>query len=264
MVCLDEGGRGRRAIRLIAAPARLAPWVEHFWIQAATRAGKRLWRVVPDASSHIILSVEREPRCHMVGSRAVYHDVDTAGRRVTLGARLRPGTAIHLARCSADALTGGSFPLEDVFGWSGRTLGARMAEGTPEEALRHLGRFLSAQLAACEPEVHFVAALRSARSVAMLAAMLSVSLRTVRSRALKIAGLPPKRLLRIGRLHRALRYAAMPGAWSDIASCAGFADQAHMVREFGSLLGDSPQAWRNRSAADSFNTPPVCCATLRS
>jgi AraC-like DNA-binding protein len=57
------------------------------------------------------------------------------------------------------------------------------------------------------------------------------------------------------RLHRALHHATLPRMkWSETAYLAGFADQAHMVREFRALLGDSPNAWRARSVADSFNT----------
>jgi AraC-like DNA-binding protein len=42
--------------------------------------------------------------------------------------------------------------------------------------------------------------------------------------------------------------------WSAAAYRAGYADPAHLVREFRALLGDSPQAWRRRATADSFKT----------
>jgi len=259
MVCLDEGGRGRRAVRLLAPPANLDPWVEHFFIQVRSVADRGLWRVVPDACSHVIFSVANgEPRCRLVGSRRSFRDIDTSGRHVTLGARLRPGALPHLTRCAADEFTDGSFPMEDVFGAPGRDLGARMGEKTPIDALRDLERFLSARLDHCEPDPRFERALRLAGSVDAAAEMLNVSLRTFRTRALKVTGLAPKRVLRLGRLYRALRFGAMPRPiWSDIAWRAGYADQAHMVREFRSLVGDSPERWRRRASADSFNTRPA-------
>jgi AraC-like DNA-binding protein len=257
MVCLDEGGRGRRAIRLIPARADLQPWVEHFFIQVRICAERRQWRVVPDTSSHVIFSLTNgKPHCRLVGSRSSYCDIDTSHRRVTVGARLRPGALVHLTRCAADGLTDGSFPMEDIFGAAGRELGARLAEDTPREALLRLGRFLMAKLDGCQPDFRLERALRLARSVGAAAEMLNISPRTVRARALQVCGLGPKRILRIRRLHRALACGAEPLAvWSDVASRTGYADQAHMVREFQSLLGDSPESWRRRAAADLFNTP---------
>ena len=222
--------------------------------------------MVPDASSHVIFSmVDGTPRCALVGSRTSYCDIDVARRSVTVGARMRPGALTHLARGSADGLTDGSFPIGDVFGSCGRELVARMAEVIPGAAVRVLAGFLSARLAGCEPDLRLEEALRSARSVDAAGAMLNVSLRTLHARALKVTGLAPKRILRIRRLYRALEYgAASRPAWSDIACRAGYADQAHMVREFRSLLGDSPELWRRRATADSFNTSPGRCDSLRS
>ena len=56
MVCFDEGGRGSRTIRLIAPPANLTPWVEHFFFQVPNSSATS-WRVVPDASAHLIFSL---------------------------------------------------------------------------------------------------------------------------------------------------------------------------------------------------------------
>lgn len=256
MVCLDEGGRGRHSIRLVAAPANLADWVEHFFVQAGSPAERGAWRIVPDACPHIIFSaVEGKPRCQVIGSRASYCDIDTSRRRVTVGVRLRPGGLLHLVRGSAVSFTDTSIPAADVFGAAGRELTGRMAESTPAAALRLLARFLAARLDACPPDHRLERALRTAPSVAAASALLNVPERTLRAQTLRLAGLSPKRILRIRRLYRALRFDAVRRTpWSDVASRAGYADQAHMVREFRALVGDSPEAWRGR-AADSFNTP---------
>jgi AraC-like DNA-binding protein len=66
---------------------------------------------------------------------------------------------------------------------------------------------------------------------------------------LQDVGLSPKRALRIARLQRALAGCQRLGAaWVDLAARCGFADQAHMVREFQDLLGESPTTWISRSA----------------
>jgi AraC-like DNA-binding protein len=262
MVWLDEGGLGRNRARLLAPPARLAPWIEHFWIQNGNGPFQhRSWRIVPDASAHIIFAVEsrigskERMSCHVVGSRAAYIDIDVSPRLMTIGARLRPGALPALTRSHSAAFTDRAFRTEDVFGRAGRALADRMSLSTPDLALDHLRSFLDERLTRVEPDLRLGRALRTAPSVASLAEATGVSLRGIWNSTTEKTGLGPRRLLRIIRLHRALRRAAIPGAkWSEIAYASGYADQAHMVREFVSLLGESPNAWRNRGRADSFNT----------
>ena len=72
-------------------------------------------------------------------------------------------------------------------------------------------------------------------------------------------GLAPKSIARMMRFHRACRLArsgTAPG-WAGIAAESGFADQAHLVREFGELAGETPTAWARRLALiDSRLTRP--------
>jgi len=261
MVWLDEGGRRREYARLIASPASLAPWVEHFWIQKERGpAPERPWRIVADFCGHLVFTFESRPgspdriTCSVVGSRAVYADIGVARRRLTIGARLRVGALAQLTQSRADVFTGRAFKVEDVFGSPGRALTDRMSNST-EAAVDYLTAFLNGQLSSREADLQLQRAMQSACSVASLAGTLNISLRAAYTRTAETAGLSPRRLLRIMRLHRALHHATMPPMkWSETAYLAGFADQAHLVREFRALLGDSPNAWRARSVADSFNT----------
>jgi AraC-like DNA-binding protein len=38
------------------------------------------------------------------------------------------------------------------------------------------------------------------------------------------------------------------GGWAGIAAESGYADQAHLAREFADLAGESPTAWARRLA----------------
>ncbi|MFI0848364.1 helix-turn-helix domain-containing protein [Mesorhizobium sp. IMUNJ 23232] len=63
-------------------------------------------------------------------------------------------------------------------------------------------------------------------------------------------GLGPKSIARIVRFNRALAAARAGGEdWADIAAGCGYADQAHLTREFQALAGISPAAWRAETAA---------------
>ncbi len=56
-------------------------------------------------------------------------------------------------------------------------------------------------------------------------------------------GVGPKTLSRIVRFNRALRLSRRETCdWADIAADCGYADQAHLVREFRDLAGETPSA----------------------
>ena len=63
-------------------------------------------------------------------------------------------------------------------------------------------------------------------------------------------GLAPKPIARMMRFHQACRLArdGARGGWAGIAAESGYADQAHLAREFSTLAGESPTAWARRLA----------------
>ena len=62
-------------------------------------------------------------------------------------------------------------------------------------------------------------------------------------------GLTPKLVARIARFNVALRRARQgDNLWAELASECGYADQAHLVRDFNKFAGDSPTGWQARLA----------------
>jgi AraC-like DNA-binding protein len=63
-------------------------------------------------------------------------------------------------------------------------------------------------------------------------------------------GLAPKPIARMMRFHHACRLArgGACSGWAGIAAESGYADQAHLVREFSTLAGETPTAWARRLA----------------
>ena len=81
--------------------------------------------------------------------------------------------------------------------------------------------------------------------VERLAAELDVSRKHLSRQFRHEIGLRPKTVSRILRFQRSLRMAHLAGKradLADIAAASGYADQAHMTREFQSLGGMSPRA----------------------
>ena len=79
-------------------------------------------------------------------------------------------------------------------------------------------------------------------SVEEIAEDLGLSPRQVQRRFVTAVGIPPKRFVRVIRFARLWQMASMspPEAWASLAVDYGFADQAHMVREFRSFGAEPP------------------------
>ncbi len=79
--------------------------------------------------------------------------------------------------------------------------------------------------------------------VARLAERLDWSRKHLADRFHDAIGLTPKTVARIARFTRASAAAAGGAGWADIAAECGYADQAHMVREFVAFSGRTPTAF---------------------
>ncbi len=82
-------------------------------------------------------------------------------------------------------------------------------------------------------------------SVASIAGRLDWSRKHLAAKFREEIGLPPKTIARIARFEHARRLAAAGNerGWADIAAACGYADQAHLAREFREFAGLSPTAW---------------------
>lgn len=178
-----------------------------------------------------------------------------ANRTVTYGACLRPGALPHLTRLPSSDFTDQSIPVEAVFGTQGKLLMEQLGElASCRSALGTIAAFLAEVWTGQNRRASLP--LDGCNRVEQLAAQTGLPRRTLHSRLTQEVGLSPKRVLRIQRLHRALRLAQdRSSAWPQIAASSGFADQAHMIREFVDLLGETPTAWRQRSRLPISSIP---------
>ena len=79
--------------------------------------------------------------------------------------------------------------------------------------------------------------------VARLAEATGLSRQTLHARIAAATGLGPKALSRVARLERARRLIPRATGWADLAALAGYADEAHLSREFHALAGRPPGRW---------------------
>ena len=82
--------------------------------------------------------------------------------------------------------------------------------------------------------------------IAAIGEQLEWSRRHLVARFREEVGVAPKLVARIARFNnaRAMAEAGACDGWADVAAASGYADQAHLIREFAALGGETPGAWR--------------------
>ncbi|MGY1754011.1 helix-turn-helix domain-containing protein [Blastococcus sp. SYSU D01042] len=178
------------------------------------------------------------------------------GRQAGIQLSLTPAGARALLGCPAGALASLDAPVDDVLGRAGRELVERVraAAGWPER-FAVLEEVLLQELrpGALRPEVAEAWRLTTASAgrlpVAEVAARVGWSVRHLEQRFRAETGLGPKeaaRVVRFDRARRALAGRAASGRPLDLAGlagAAGFADQAHLTREWRAFSGLPPTRW---------------------
>jgi AraC-like DNA-binding protein len=246
-----------------APAAALAPYVTCFW-QLASQGQPH--RVLPDGAMDVLFAIG-DGAARVIGpmTRAI---VTPSGRPGTLvGVRFQPGAAIDLLGVPAQALRDESARVSEVWGARGRALDARLADApdarTALQALEGelLRRVPSAR--APDPRVaHVVSTLRFAGGelpIPAAGAKVGLGERQLLRLFQERVGYGPKLFARVVRLQRSTR--SIVGARGSIASWArlavdcGFADQAHLVREFRALTGVTPTVYARERGVSEIDNP---------
>ena len=155
--------------------------------------------------------------------------------------------------------------IGDVLGRDGRQLRERLG-ATPgwERRFDLLEDFIASRCTHLPSAEIVFAYRRLARSaggarIATLAGEIGWSRKHLVERFRSELGLAPKSIARMMRFHQACRLARAETThgWAGIAAECGYADQAHLAREFTAMAGEAPTAWARRLAlTDSRLTRP--------
>lgn len=148
-------------------------------------------------------------------------------------------------------LTDRMVALDDALGDGGVELSQRLADEPDWNRRFDLAeafvakRLASAAAPAGEVEWAFdmITATGGRAKIASLANAIGWSRKHLGQRFSRDVGLGPKSVARIVRFNRALAVSRSPlnGGWAGIAADCGYADQAHLVREFREFSGASPR-----------------------
>jgi AraC-like DNA-binding protein len=177
-------------------------------------------------------------------------DVHPKGPLGAILVYLRPAAAVRILGAPLGEFADTKVDLKDVFNVREVILLEEMLAEARNSgtSLAFLESFLLRQLRRTEPESLACQAAvclqrHPALSVRELATKLDISERHL-SRCFRTTfGIGPKRFARVARIEKVLAARREGAAWDDIAYTLGFADQAHMIRDFNDIVGQSPQAF---------------------
>lgn len=235
-------------------PAALSDWVVCCWQSRGAPAQSLTHRVLPDGCTDLLLDVQEDTGWTCIGAMTTAVAIDYhVGQCIDLlGLRLRPGGLRRLLGIATHEMTDQALALDALAAPLARALPrAFLAQHSTLEqrAARLWPRLWSLAGADRDPLLSAVLPRLRAGSttdgVAVLARDLGLSERTLERRFAAHSGYTPaqyRRLLRFRRLLQSLPAAGAPN-WAGLALDAGYADQPHMVREFGGFAGVSPQRW---------------------
>ncbi|PKW14868.1 AraC family transcriptional regulator [Saccharopolyspora spinosa] len=214
------------------------------WTHGAGSLGY-LQRVVPDGCVDLI----------WMGARLDVVGPDTTARlsalppgsRIT-GIRAKPGAArLLLGDIPATELRDLQVDSLDIWGSSMRDVVGRLGD-EPDRAGRILEEFAFSRLSKYRPDpvlAPVVAALDAPvpPAIPALADSVGLSVRQLRRRVAAAVGYGPQTLAGVLRFQRATRLGVGSGGLAELAHASGYADQAHLTREFRRLAGVTPRQY---------------------
>lgn len=237
--------------REFAPPADIRHAIACLWIsRTADAAPQRQVPIVPDGCSDILAFGAQEPV--VVGPATRTHWAVLAPGAEIAAVRLLPGAFPAIYGWPARALLDRTQPLGDVCADIGALRADVAAADGAHARCAVLAHWVRRRLAKNGDRSNVLVAAARRLSVEgnvgvdRLAHELGWSARTLLRQFEAACGYGPKKLQRIMRLQRALGTAREAGANTSaaaIAFAAGYADQAHMTREFRQLTGFTPLAY---------------------
>ncbi len=239
----------------LPAPDRVADLVVHFWVPEWSLPAGRVSRqhVISFPATNLVV----EPGfVGHAGPTTRRSHRDLSGTGWVVGALLRPAAVPLLTEEPATTVDGyATVDAPDLH----RAVVAAMADGT--HAARRRGAAVAAFAAWLherlpDPSPEALLANRMAEllttdttvlTTSAAATRLHVSERTLQRLAARYVGLPPAAMIRRRRLQEAAERLRTDdtATLADVAHELGYADHAHLTRDFRSVLGFTPSAYRS-------------------
>jgi AraC-like DNA-binding protein len=229
--------------------AALAPFLDFYWIVRWDLRGQppHEQKILPHPNVNLAFE-QAGSTIFGVDRRLFVRRI--AGRGQVLGVRFRPGGFRPFWDAPVSRLTDRTVPAVEVFGAATAAARRAIMSAPGDPAMVAVAEeFLTAVLPDRDPAAELVAAMvarinadPALTRVDQLAAATGLSVRRLQRLFAEYVGVGPKWVMRRARLHEAAERADRGAdvAWAAVAADLGYADQAHLTREFTAMLGIPP------------------------
>lgn len=256
-VLRPDAAAGFLQVRRQPPAPELAALVEFYWNPRWDLRGREPYeqKVLAHPNVHLVFEPDG-PLVYGVPRKVFVRRLEGAGQ--VLGVKFRPGAFRPFAGGPVAALADRAVPAAGIFGPEVEQVCRAVLACDDLAAMGALAdRFLLARLPAAppDPRVAEVAALVEAITarpqlfrVDALARELGVPVRRLQRVFAEYVGVSPKWVLRRARLHEAAARADEGAGidWAALAADLGYADQAHLTRDFTAAVGAPPGRYAGR------------------
>jgi AraC-like DNA-binding protein len=242
------GGQKFQLVRPLPS-ADLSYFVEQYWIITWDLRGQEpfVQETLPFPSIHLVFE-KNNSRVYGIERGKFARRLENVGR--VFGIKFRPGAFYPFLKAPVSKLTNHSFPLSEVLkvdsrDWEDKILSLEdstemlvIAENFLHERLPERDEVI----AVINQIVDRIIAEREITKVEDVAAQFNFSKRTLQRLFSQYVGVSPKWVIQRYRLQEAAEQLATGGQtdWAKLAVDLGYFDQAHFIKDFKTLIGQSP------------------------
>jgi AraC-like DNA-binding protein len=227
--------------------------IEHYWIVQWDLRGQdpHLQENLPHPSVHLVFEKDNSRIVGVVKGRFT---VVLREKGAVFGVKFRPGAFYPFLKASVSTITDRTMPFQEAFGMDSHALEQELfCEENTKRMIPVAEAFIRGHLPEPDINVDFIhSIIQCIYSESNILKVDDIVNRfPIRKRQLQIlfrqyVGVSPKWIIQRHRLHEAVEKMAegdIPD-WSKLALDLGYYDQAHLIKDFKSIVGKSPENYR--------------------
>jgi len=256
---------GHLGFQRFAPPVQLRPWVQCYWIAQQHRLPESgvSETVYPDGGTTLIFNFSRSdfPDVTFFATQSVGKMV-FQGSVNRIGIRFQPGGAFQLLKLGMPDVTRGELSADDLAVQSLLQLRDQLAELTQvSKRLALIDQWLLNLVKQTHVTTGIIQQLLpqiilTQQPIEQLSAHLPISRRQLERKFQLEVGCSPNQLKQQHRVKiaRTLISQRPEQSLTDIGQDVGFYDQAHFIRHFHKITGQTPGAYRQRKMSQTYNS----------
>lgn len=235
--------------------ADLAPFVEHYWTVEWNLGQPLVRETLPHPVVHIVLE---NGMAQIAGPTTRRFTTTLAGKGRVFGIKFHPGGFRPFVAESVSGLADRTVELSAVFGAGAADLAERaLAHDDHQATIAVLETFLRSREARIDATAVLMARIaarmaedREIKRIEQVAQEFSIGLRSLQRQFRDYVGVHPKWVIQRYRLHEALARIdeGTAGDWTTLALDLGYADQAHLIRDFKKIVGRTPAEYAQKKS----------------